>query len=67
MATRLIWVKVKADVIVDGRELRAGQVTEVTPAEFAALVREKAAVPCGEGGRMLTADRVGTDMRILRG
>lgn len=64
MATQLLWVRVKRDVILAGRELRAGQVLEVTPGEFQALVRERAAVPTGERGRMLTADRYAGDLRM---
>ena len=55
MATELCWVRVKTDCICGGRELRGGQVLQVTAEEFRALIREKAATPCGPNGRMLVA------------
>lgn len=67
MTTQMAWVRITRAATVNGREFHQGAVLEVTAEEFRALVRKRSAVPTGPGGRMLTADRAGTDMRIKRG
>lgn len=67
MATQMVWVRITRADIVNGRDFHQGAVLEVTAEEFRALVRKRSAVPTGPGGRMLTADRGATDMRIKRG
>lgn len=58
MADRLIWVRLTKRVFHGDTPMAPGTVLEVTPQEFRSLVAEGAAVPCGERGRALNADRV---------
>ena len=60
MSKKLIWVRVKRDVICGGRELFADTQVQVTTHEFRELIASRAAVPCAEpGNRSLTTDRQG--------
>lgn len=62
--SELQWVKVRAACVCGGRELRAGQVLQVSIEEFHALIRERLATPCGPGGRMMTATFAAADMSL---
>lgn len=56
-----IWVKFKVGTVCNGRNYDRGSTAQVDSESFRQLMREGLAVPCGDGGRMLTTTARVTD------